>query len=103
MAAVTQNHSHVQNRYQGRLKVEGLSYRSAVVRSRYVQTGTVPAADGTLPVADKRVPADDKGPEAVSGAMSLFILLVRLGTPSASVTNINAGAACFAPVVSARA
>jgi hypothetical protein len=34
--------------------------------------------------------------------VTLFILLVRLGTPSAFVTNINAGSARPEPVVSAR-
>ena len=60
MAVVTQNHSHAQNRHRGRLKVEGLSYRSAVVRSRYVHTGTVPAADGIgLPGVDNNGPEAD--------------------------------------------
>jgi hypothetical protein len=80
----------------------GSSYRSAAVRSRYnVQTGTVPS-DG------KRLPGvESKGPEAdnystVGALVTLFILLVRLGTPSAFVTNINAGSARPEPVVSAR-
>jgi hypothetical protein len=103
VAAVTTNRdSHRQNRDQRGAKRQGLGYRRSAVRNRYVQARTVPADGNWLRGADNKGP-DSGNNLAVSGRIvSSVILLARCGTPSAFVTNVNAGSTRPEPVVSAR-